>query len=90
MTRIARELLVQQNFPFTESGLVVVEVNASDLARLMVVLLEAELNVNYLYSFIPHPQGKSLVGLSVEDNEMAEQALNRHQLRTLRQRDILR
>ena len=86
----ARELLVQEGFPFTESNLVVVEVNSADLNRLMSALLEAELNINYLYSFIPQPQGKPVVGLSMEDNETAEQALKRHQFRTLKQTDISR
>jgi hypothetical protein len=86
----ARELLVQEGFPFTESYLVVVEVDSAELSRLMAVLLQAELNINYLYSFIPHPHGKSMVGLSMEDNEMADQALRRHQFKTLRQSDISR
>ncbi len=71
-------------------GLMVLEVNSTELNRLMSALLEAELNINYLYSFIPHPQGKSILGLSMEDNETAEQALRRHQFRTLRQDDISR
>jgi hypothetical protein len=86
----ARELLQREAFPFTESKLVVVEVNPTDLNKLMAALLEAELNINYLYSFIPQPQGKSLIGLSMEDNETAEQALKRHQFRTLKQTDISR
>jgi len=86
----ARELLQREGFPFTESKLVVVEVNPTDLNKLMAALLEAELNINYLYSFIPQPQGKSLMGLSMEDNETAEQALKRHQFRTLKQTDISR
>jgi len=86
----ARELLTSGGFPFTESRLVVVEANSTDLTRLMAALLQAELNVNYLYSFIPHPEGKSIIALSMEDNEMGEQALQRHQFRTLRQADISR
>ena len=86
----ARDLLVKEGFPFTESRLVVVEVNSTDLGPLMAVLLEAELNINYLYSFIPHPNGKSIIGLSMEDNDLAEQALRRHQFRTLKQSDISR
>jgi len=87
----ARGLLVNHGFPFTESQLLAVEVNsATELNRLMAALLEAELNVNYLYSFIPHPQGKSILGLSMEDNEIAEQILQRHQFRILRQVDISR
>ena len=86
-----RALLQEQDFPFSESPLVVVEINAADeLARLMAALLEAELNINYLYSFIPHPNGKSILGLNLEDNEMAEQTLKRHQFSVLRQADISR
>ena len=86
----ARELLVHEGFPFTESKLLVVEVNPAELGRLMAALLEAELNINYLYSFIPQPQGKSILALSMEDNDLAEQALHRHQFRTLMQSDVSR
>ena len=86
-----RELLHARGFPFAESTVVAVEVNAADeLNRLMVALLEAELNVNYLYSFIPHPHGKSILALSLEDNEMAEQVLKRHQFTVLKQADLAR
>ena len=87
----ARELLVEQGFAFTESDLVVVEVDsATELGRLMAASLEAELNINYLYSFITHPEGKSMLALSIEDNEVAEQVLKRHQFRVLKQSDISR
>jgi hypothetical protein len=86
----ARELLVKGNFAFSESNLVVVEVNPTDLNKLVAALMEAELNINYLYPFIPGSQGKSVMGLSIEDNEIAEQALTRHQFRVLKQADISR
>jgi hypothetical protein len=87
----ARGLLVDHSFPFTESSLLAVEVDsATELNHLMTALLEAELNVNYLYSFIPHAQGKSILGLSMEDNDIAEKVLQSHQFRVLRQRDISR
>ena len=87
----ARELLQENGFAFTESTLVVVEIASPDeLNRLIAALLEAELNINYLYSFIPHPNGISLVGLSMEDNDIAEQILKRHQFPVLRQTDISR
>lgn len=86
----AREILVQENVAFTENSLVVVEVNATEVARLMSVLLEAELDINYLYPFIPHPHGKTMIALSSEDNEVAEQALGKSSFRTLRQMDIVR
>jgi hypothetical protein len=86
----ARDLLVREGFPFTESKLVVVEASPTELNRMMSALLEAELNINYLYCFLPHPDGKPIIGLSIEDNEMAEQSLRRHQFRTLKQTDISR
>lgn len=86
-----RELLHVHQIAFTESDLTVVEVNsATELNNLMTALLEAEINVNYLYSFIPHPQGKSILGLSMEDGEVAEKVLQKHQFRLLRQGDISR
>lgn len=87
----ARRLLRDQEFPFTESRIAVVEVSSTDeMTRLVTALLEAELNINYLYSFIPHPNGKSLLALSLEDHDMAEQVLMKHQFRVLRQSDISR
>jgi len=87
----ARDLLHSEGFAFTESPLVVVEVTSpEELNRLIAALLEAELNINYLYSFIPHPNGKSIVGLSMEDNEIAEQVIRQHQFPVLKQSDISR
>jgi hypothetical protein len=86
-----RELLRKQGFAFTESAVVAVEVASPDeLNRLVSALLEAELNINYLYSFIPHPHGKSILALSMEDNDMAEQVLKRHQFIVLKQTDLAR
>ncbi len=88
---LAEELLTKHGFPFTESRLLVVEVSSAlELRGVMTALLEAELNVNYLYSFIPHPGGKSLLALNMEDNEIAEQVLKRHQFRVLNQADVSR
>ncbi|PYI83925.1 MAG: acetolactate synthase [Verrucomicrobia bacterium] len=87
----ARKLLFKHSFPFTESNVLVAEVgSATNLHSLLAALLEAEVNINYLYSFIPHPHGKSLLALSMEDNDMAEQVLKRHQFRVLHQADISR
>jgi hypothetical protein len=85
----ARDLLMRQSFPFIESCVVAVEVTPSDLARLMACLLQAELNLNYLYSFIPHPEGKSLLALSMEDDELAQDVLRQNQFRVLSQGDSL-
>ena len=87
----ARVLMLDNGFPFTESEIVVVELaDATQLNLLMSALLEAELNINYLYCFIPHPEGKSMMAMSMEDNDVAEKVLAKHRFRSLRQTDISR
>ena len=87
----ARRLLQQHSFSFAENQLVVTEVNsAEDLNKLLAALVQAELNINYLYSFVPHPRGKSILALSVEDSELAAQAIKRHNFPILKQADISR
>ena len=88
---MARELFSKNEFPFAESRLVVTELNSTeDLNKLVAALVEAELNINYLYPFIPHPRGKSIIAMNVEDNEVAAQTLKRHDFPVLTQADISR
>src|SRR5580658_3925876 len=87
----ARRLLQDNNFPFTTCELLVVEIDAAtQLPQLMAAFLEAEVNVHYMYCFIPHPQGKSILGVSMEDNEIGEKVLTQHGFRVLRQSDVSR
>ncbi len=87
----AREMFLQKGLAFSEAELVAVALDsATELSRLMGALLEAEVNIDYLYSFIPHPLGKSILALHMEDNDMAEKVLHRHQFHVLKQPDISR
>ncbi len=87
----ARRLLTENSFAFTESQLLVVEIaSATQLPELMSAFLEAEVNINYMYCFIPHPEGKSILGISVEDHDVGERVLTQHSFRVLRQSDISR
>lgn len=87
----ARRLLQERGFAFTECELLVVEIdNATRLPELMASFLEAEVNVHYMYCFIPHPQGKSILGISLEDSEVGEKVLSQRGFRVLRQSDISR
>jgi hypothetical protein len=87
----ARDLLQEHGFAFTESTILAVELStATELPRLMAALFGAELNIHYMYSFIPSPGGKAILGLSMDDNDLAEQVLKRHQFAILKQSDISR
>src|ERR1700691_5032220 len=75
----ARRLLQESGFAFTTCELLVVEIEAAtQLPQLMAAFLEAEVNVHYMYCFIPHPQGKSILGVSMEDIEVGEKVLTSH------------
>jgi hypothetical protein len=87
----ARELMAANNFSFTESDVVVVEINnESQLKDVLGALVTVEINIHYLYSFLVRPEGRSALALSVEDNDLAASALNTRGFRVLSQRDISR
>jgi len=87
----ARELMVNNDFPYTEVDVLVVEINdESQLESVLAALYEAEINVHYVYSFIKRPEGRSALAINAEDIDVAAQALNRRGFKVLCQRDIAR
>jgi hypothetical protein len=87
----ARELMINNDFPFTETNVLAVEIpDESAIREILAALLEAEINVHYVYSFIKRPQGRYALALNVEDPETASQALNNHDFKVLTQADISR
>ena len=87
----ARELMVNNDFPYTECDVLAVEINdGADLRDVLSALLEAEINVHYVYSFIKRPDARAALAISVEDADVAAQALNSRGFRVLTQRDIAR
>ena len=87
----AREILGENGFAFVESPLVVVEIDFEvQLEDVLAALLEAELNIHYLYSFLTRPGSKAALALSIEDPDVAQDILRRHQFRVLYQGDVSR
>ncbi len=87
----ARELMVNNDFPYTESDILIVEIaEAADLKTVLSVLFEVEINIHYVYSFLKRPEGKSALALNIEDPDIAAQALAKRGLKVLSQRDISR
>jgi hypothetical protein len=87
----ARELMVLNAFPYAECDMIAVEFSdESYLQAALAALLEAEINIHYIYSFIKRPEGKTAVAINTEDPEVAAQALNQRGFRVLTQRDISR
>ena len=87
----ARELMVNNDFPYSEGEVLAVEITAeSDLKGVLAALFEAEINIHYVYSFIKRPEGRSALAINTEDVDVAAQALAQRGYRVLTQRDISR
>jgi hypothetical protein len=87
----ARELLVKDNFPFSEITVIAVEiVTEADFLRISHTLSSAEINVNYTYSFMKRPEGRIGLVLHTEDNDMGIDVLSSKGIRVLDRFDIAR
>ncbi|HWL16722.1 MAG TPA: acetolactate synthase [Opitutus sp.] len=87
----ARELMVNNDFPYTECEVLVVEIrDESKLRNVLGALFVAEINVHYVYSFIKRPDNEAALVLNVEDSDVAAQALSRCGFKVITQRDISR
>ncbi len=87
----ARELMISNDFPYAECNVLAVEIaDESDLNGVLAALLEAEINIHYIYSFIKRPEGKSALAINTEDFDVAAQALSKRRYRVLTQTDIAR
>ena len=87
----ARELMVNNDFPYTEGEVLAVELaDESELNGVLAALFEAEINVHYVYSFIKRPEGRGALAINAEDADVAAQALSVRGYRILTQTDIAR
>lgn len=87
----AATLLEENNFPFNTVEVIAVEINSEEnLKRVTSCLVEAEINLHYIYPFLMRPYGRSGLVLRLEDNELAIEVLRRHQVNVLSQEDIAR
>lgn len=86
-----RAIFSEHRFPFSETTLLVVELDYHrQIQGMLEALLEAELNVHYIYPFLTRPAGKSALAISIEHPDVAEEALRRHQFVVLYQGDLSR
>ena len=87
----ARKAFEEEGFSFVECPIVAVELNTEeDLPKVTLALLEAEINIHYLYPFLARPGGKSALAMRVEDTDVAIETLSRRQVRVLSLEDIAR
>ena len=87
----ARDMMITHGFPYTESDIPAVEIaSEADLTGILAALLEAEINVHYIYSFLKRPKAQAALAINLEDAEVGTQALNQRGYKVLTQLDISR
>ncbi len=87
----ARDLLTECGYSFVETEVIAIEIESeSQLRFVTAALVEAEINIHYLYPFLARPSGKSGIALHLEDNGLAVSVLNAHNIKVLDQNDIAR
>jgi hypothetical protein len=85
----AREVLDDTGYPFVEHRVFALEIDTeADISKVCAAMTEAEINIDYLYSFLMRPAGKCGLVLSVDDIELASQVLFAHGFKVLCQQDI--
>ncbi|CAI8326181.1 MAG: Uncharacterised protein [Opitutia bacterium UBA7350] len=87
----AQNLLVEHHFSYVQSGLIAVEIEDESLLKTVTAaLVQAEINIHYVYPFLVRPHGRYALALSLEDNDLAAETLRLHQIKVIGQNDIAR
>ncbi len=87
----AQKLLIEHQFSYVQSELIAVELlDESQVRTVTSALVQAEINIHYIYPFLVRPNGRYALAISLEDNELAADTLKRHQLNIIGQDDVTR
>ncbi|MEP6937029.1 MAG: acetolactate synthase [Chthoniobacterales bacterium] len=84
------DLFNEHNVAFGVCQMVVVELRATQLAKLLSALLMAEVNVHFTYPLLTRPRGHAALALHVDDTDCASSVLKGEGFRILSQGDISR
>lgn len=86
------ELFHQNHISFSDTEIIVAELphGPGGLGAILTALLEAEINIYYLYSLIVHSNNRAVLAFHVEDHELATEVLKCHGFTTLNQADLSR
>lgn len=89
---LVEQLFTEHDIPFGVCEMVVVEMDevATDLCKVLALLLAAEVNIFFSYPLLMRPNGRAALALHVEDHECAASVLSGDGFRLLSQADISR
>jgi len=86
-----REILRRLGITHSERKIVAVEIpNEGSLKHITSALLQAEINIHYVYPFLTWPNDRPVLAIGLEDEDVAIDMLTRNNLRVLSQEDLAR
>ena len=86
-----REILQRLGITHSERKIVAVEMpNEGSLKHVTSALLQAEINIHYVYPFLTWPNDRPVLAIGLEDEDVAIDVLTRNNLRVLSQEDLAR
>jgi hypothetical protein len=86
-----REILRCLGITHSERKIVAVEIpNEGSLKHVTSALLQAEINIHYVYPFLTWPNDRPVLAIGLEDEDVAIDVLTRNNLRVLSQEDLAR
>ena len=86
-----REILRRLGITYSERKIVAVEIpNEGSLKHVTSALLQAEINIHYVYPFLTWPNDRPVLAIGLEDEDVAIDVLTRNNLRVLSQEDLAR
>ncbi|MGJ8676356.1 MAG: acetolactate synthase [Akkermansiaceae bacterium] len=85
-------IFMEKGIPHTTSEIAVVALTETGggLARALETLRAAETNVDFAYSLMSHPEGKSLLAMHLEDTNFGMSVLHKAGFRVFYEEDLLR
>lgn len=85
-------IFMEKGIPHTTSEICVVALSeaGNGLASALDVLRAAETNVDFVYSLMPHPEGKSLMALHLEDTHFGMSVLHKAGFKVYYEEDLIR
>jgi len=88
---LAAPLLTEHGFSHSIAEVLAVEIETeAKLRNVTSALVQAEINIHYIYPFLMRPHNKTGLVLRLEDAELAAEVLKRNQITVLTQNDLAR
>jgi len=83
-----RRVLKQNRLPFSETEILVLDLEDVAIDKVCIAVLSAEISIHYMYPLMIRPYGHAVVALNTDNQYMAGDVLRRHRFRVLGEHEL--